>query len=164
MLFRSVDLKAVGTDEHKPFLEIAPWLVVLFKLMKDDAPDRMSDQVYYVNESVGIAAGMFLAAAHVAGLVTLTHTPSPMKFLSKILGRGEHERPFLLIPVGYPAAGATVQRKARAGMSAVAQSAALGRLESLRQCARHGQNLSRRKELDGVDDDNRSETPAEGSV
>ncbi len=102
------DLAAVGTDEHKPFLEAAPWLVVVFKLMKDDAPERLSDQVYYVNESVGIAVGMFLAAAHVAGLVTLTHTPSPMKFLSRVLGRPAPERPFLLIPVGYPAEGTTV--------------------------------------------------------
>ncbi len=108
------DLAAVGTDEHKPFLEVAPWLVVVFKLMKDDAPRRLSDQVYYVNESVGIAVGMFLAAAHMAGLVTLTHTPSPMKFLSRVLNRPDHERPFLLIPVGYPAEGCTVpdlQRK-----------------------------------------------------
>ncbi len=102
------DLAAVGTDEHKPFLETAPWLIVVFKLMKDDAPGRLSDQVYYVNESVGIAVGMFLAAAHVAGLVTLTHTPSPMKFLSRVLGRPAPERPFLLIPVGYPAQGTTV--------------------------------------------------------
>ena len=102
------DLAAVGTDEHKPFLEAAPWLVVVFKLMKDDMPGRLSDQVYYVNESVGIAVGMFLAAAHVAGLVTLTHTPSPMKFLSRVLNRPAPERPFLLIPVGYPAEGTTV--------------------------------------------------------
>ncbi len=102
------DLAAVGTDEHKPFLEVAPWLVVVFKLMKDDAPRRLSDQVYYVNESVGIAVGMFLAAAHMAGLVTLTHTPSPMKFLSRVLNRPDHERPYLLIPVGYPAEGCTV--------------------------------------------------------
>lgn len=97
------DLAIVGTDEHKPFLEIAPWLIVVFKLMKDDNPDSASDQVYYVNESVGIATGMLLAAAHHAGLATLTHTPSPMKFLAQILNRPEHERPYLLIPVGYPA-------------------------------------------------------------
>ena len=97
------DLVPFGTDEQKEFLEIAPWLIVVFKLMKDDAPERTSDQVYYVNESVGIAVGMLLAAAHVAGLATLTHTPSPMRFLASILGRPENERPFLLIPVGYPA-------------------------------------------------------------
>jgi len=107
------DLKAVGTDEHKPFLEIAPWLVVVFKLARDDAPGRLTDQVYYVNESVGIAVGMLLAAAHLAGLATLTHTPSPMKFLGRILGRPEHERPYLLIPVGYPAEGCMVPDLAR---------------------------------------------------
>ena len=97
------DLRAIGTDEHKPFLEIAPWLIVVFKLMKDDDPNNPSDQVYYVNESVGIAVGMLLAAAHFAGLVALTHTPSPMKFLGSILNRPSHERPYLLIPIGYPA-------------------------------------------------------------
>jgi iodotyrosine deiodinase len=97
------DLQAVGTDEHKPFLEIAPWLIVVFKLMKDDVEDGTSDQVYYVNESVGIASGLLLAAAHQAGLATLTHTPSPMKFLATILRRPEYERPYLLIPIGYPA-------------------------------------------------------------
>lgn len=97
------DLTPFGTDEHKPFLEIAPWLIVVFKLVKDDDPRNPSDQVYYVNESVGIAVGLLLAAAHHAGLVTLTHTPSPMKFLGEILHRPAHERPFLLIPVGYPA-------------------------------------------------------------
>jgi nitroreductase len=97
------DLEIVGTDEHKPFLEIAPWLIVIFKLMKDDSPSTESEQVYYVNESIGLAAGFMLAAAHHAGLVTLTHTPSPMRFLTTILGRPAHERPFLLVPVGYPA-------------------------------------------------------------
>jgi iodotyrosine deiodinase len=97
------DLRAVGTDEHKPFLETAPWLIVVFKLMKDDDPAGTSDQVYYVNESVGIAAGLLIAAIHLAGLATLTHTPSPMKFLSRILKRPDYERPFLLLPVGYPA-------------------------------------------------------------
>ena len=97
------DLEALGTDEEKPFLEIAPWLIVVFKLVKDDDPDAGSDQVYYVNESVGLACGLLLAAAHHAGLATLTHTPSPMKFLGPILNRPRHERPFLLIPVGYPA-------------------------------------------------------------
>jgi len=108
------DLQAIGTDADKPFLEIAPWLIVVFKLMKDDLLQNESDQVYYVNESVGIAVGFLLAAAHHAGLATLTHTPSPMKFLGRILNRPEHERPYLLIPVGYPAEGAMVpnlQRK-----------------------------------------------------
>ena len=97
------DLRVFGTDEHKPFLETAPWLIVVFKLTKDDHPGAGSTQVYYINESVGIAVGLLLAAAHHAGLVTLTHTPSPMKFLARILGRPEYERPYLLIPVGYPA-------------------------------------------------------------
>ena len=102
------DLEIVGTDEHKPFLEIAPWIIVVFKLMKDDRPTAPSDQVYYVNESVGLAVGLLLAAAHHAGLATLTHTPSPMKFLGPILGRPDHERPYLLIPIGYPAPDCTV--------------------------------------------------------
>ena len=76
--------------------------------MRDDAEGRLSDQVYYANESVGIAVGMFLAAAQHAGLATLTHTPSPMKFLARILDRPDNERPFLLIPVGHPAEGCTV--------------------------------------------------------
>lgn len=93
------DLAPLGTDPDKGFLEVAPWLIVVFKLTKDDD----GSQVYYANESVGIAVGMLLAAAHRAGLATLTHTPSPMKFLSSILDRPGHERPYLLIPVGYPA-------------------------------------------------------------
>ncbi|MEO1585180.1 MAG: nitroreductase family protein [Planctomycetota bacterium] len=93
------DLKPFGTDASKPFLEIAPWLVIVFKMMKADDGGK----VYYVNESVGLATGLLLAAAHHAGLATLTHTPSPMGFLGKVLGRPEHERPFLLIPMGYPA-------------------------------------------------------------
>jgi len=104
------DLQVFGTDDQKPFLEIAPWLIVVFKMSRTD-DDR---QVYYVNESVGIAVGLLLAAAHHAGLATLTHTPSPMAFLGKILNRPPHERPYLLIPIGYPADGCTVpdiQRK-----------------------------------------------------
>lgn len=98
------DLQPFETNPDKPFLEIAPWLIVVFKLVKTDE----GRQVYYVNESVGIAAGMLLAAIHHAGLVSLTHTPSPMGFLSKVLGRPEHERAFLLIPVGHPADGCEV--------------------------------------------------------
>ncbi|UCD75223.1 MAG: nitroreductase family protein [Phycisphaerales bacterium] len=99
------DLAHLGTDEHKPFLETAPWLIVVFKLVKDDAAGAgsESDQVYYINESVGIACGTLITAIHLAGLVTLTHTPSPMKFLTRILNRPDYERPFLLLPVGYPA-------------------------------------------------------------
>ncbi|MBG83919.1 MAG: nitroreductase family protein [Phycisphaerae bacterium] len=102
------DLKAIGTDEHKPFLEDAPWLIVVFKMMKDDREGMPSDQVYYVNESVGIAVGMLLAAAQQAGLATLTHTPSPMKFLARILERPDYERPYMLIPIGWPAQDASV--------------------------------------------------------
>ncbi|MCC7147077.1 MAG: nitroreductase family protein [Phycisphaeraceae bacterium] len=93
------DLAPLGTDENKSFLEVAPWLIVVFKLAADDD----GSQVYYVNESIGIAVGMLLVAAHQAGLAALTHTPSPMKFLGQILHRPENERPYLLIPIGYPA-------------------------------------------------------------
>ncbi len=101
------DLAPLGTDWHKPFLEIAPWLIVVFKKAYD-LEDGEQRKNYYVNESVGLATGMLLAAIHNAGLVALTHTPSPMNFLQKILKRPDNERPFLLIPVGYPAAGAQV--------------------------------------------------------
>lgn len=97
------DLEPLGTDEHKEYLEVAPWLIAVFKLMRDEDPANASDQVYYVNESVGIAAGFLLAAIHHAGLVSLTHTPSPMRFLTEVLRRPAHERPFLLVPVGHPA-------------------------------------------------------------
>ena len=93
------DLAPLGTDENKDFLEICPWLIVVFQLTKTDD----GGMVYYREESVGIATGFLLAALHHAGLATLTHTPSPMKFLCEVLRRPEHERPFLLIPVGYPA-------------------------------------------------------------
>lgn len=95
------DLAPLQTDWHKEFLEIAPWLVICFKKAYD-VVDGQQRKNYYVNESVGIACGFFLAAVHNAGLVSLTHTPSPMNFLTKILGRPENERPFLLMPVGYP--------------------------------------------------------------
>ncbi|MDX1942986.1 MAG: nitroreductase family protein [Saprospiraceae bacterium] len=96
------DLTPFGTDEHKPFLEIAPYLIVVFK-KSYDLVNGEKRKCYYVNESVGLACGMLLAAIHNAGLVALTHTPSPMNFLQKILNRPENEKPFLLIPVGYPA-------------------------------------------------------------
>jgi len=103
------DLAYLGTDASKPFLEDAPWVIVVFKLMKTD-PDDLGEQgqVYYVNESVGIACGMLIAAIHNAGLVTLTHTPSPMGFLAEVLERPPHERAFLLLPVGFPAADCVV--------------------------------------------------------
>jgi hypothetical protein len=98
------DLRPLGTTPEKPFLETAPWVIAVFKLMRTDAEEG----VYYVNESVGIACGFLLAAIHQAGLVALTHTPNPMGFLSRVLDRPAHERPFLLVPVGYPAADCVV--------------------------------------------------------
>ncbi len=98
------DLKPFATTPDKQFLEIAPWLVAVFALKQTDD----GGQVYYTQESVGIATGLFLAACHHAGLVTVTHTPSPMAFLRDILSRPKHEKPFLLIPVGYPVEGAVV--------------------------------------------------------
>lgn len=103
------DLAPFGTDADKGFLEVAPWLIVVFKMMKTDD----GGQVYYTNESIGIACGMLLSALHHAGLATLTHTPSPMKFLVEILNRPGHERPFLLIPAGYPADDCVVPRLER---------------------------------------------------
>jgi len=99
------DLEPLGTDDRKPFLEIAPALIVVFAQRYGKSRD---EQHYYVNESVGIAVGFLLASLHHAGFATLTHTPSPMKFLGEILGRPENERAYLLIPVGYPADGCEV--------------------------------------------------------
>ncbi len=100
-------LAPLGTDEHKPFLEIAPYLIVVFRI-NSITEDGETEPTYYSQESVGIAVGMLLSALHNAGLATLTHTPSPMKFLQKILGRPKNEVPFVLIPVGYPAEDAKV--------------------------------------------------------
>ena len=97
------DLAYLGTDWRKPFLETAPYLIIVFKKLYDILGDGTHRQNYYVNESAGIACGFLLAAIHNAGLAALTHTPSPMGFISKILNRPKNERPFLLIPVGYPA-------------------------------------------------------------
>ena len=97
------DLKPLQTDWQKQFLETAPYLIVVFKKAYDILPDGAKRNNYYVNESVGIACGFLLTAIHHAGLVALTHTPSPMNFLAKILSRPENERPFLLIPLGHPA-------------------------------------------------------------
>lgn len=95
------DLKPLQTDWHKPFLEIAPYLIIVFKKTYDLSPQGAKKTNYYVAESVGLACGFLLSAIHNAGLVALTHTPSPMNFLTKLLKRPENERPFLLIPVGY---------------------------------------------------------------
>ncbi|MFT6849636.1 MAG: iodotyrosine deiodinase [Sphingobacteriales bacterium] len=96
------DLAPLGTDWKKPFLEIAPALIIIFKKAYDFVGTEKKKN-YYVNESVGLAAGFLLTAIHQSGLCSLTHTPSPMDFLTKLLGRPANERPFLLIPIGYPA-------------------------------------------------------------
>jgi iodotyrosine deiodinase len=93
------DLAPIGTDWQKPFLEIAPWLIVVFA----QSTGAQKEKHYYVQESVGIACGFLIAAIHNAGLCTLTHTPSPMNFLKTVLKRPDNERPFLLLPIGYPA-------------------------------------------------------------
>ena len=97
------DLEHLGTDHIKEFLEIAPYLIVVFKKVYDLDEEGGKLQNYYVNESVGIACGFLITAIHQAGLVTLTHTPSPMKFLQTALGRPKNEKAYLLLPVGYPA-------------------------------------------------------------
>ena len=102
------DLEHLGTDHIKEFLEIAPYLIVVFKKVYDLDEEGGKLQNYYVNESVGIACGFLITAIHQAGLVTLTHTPSPMKFLQTALGRPKNEKAFLLLPVGYPAANCRV--------------------------------------------------------
>ena len=95
-------LAPLGTDQHKPFLETAPFLIAIFAQRHGILPDGRKVKHYYAVESVGIASGILITALHHAGLATLTHTPSPMNFLNKILGRPAHERPFLLLVVGYP--------------------------------------------------------------
>jgi nitroreductase len=101
-------LAPLGTDEHKPFLEAAPYLIAIFAQSYGFLPDGRKVKNYYVTESVGIATGMLITALHHSGLATLTHTPSPMGFLNAILGRPENERPFLLLVAGYPAPDAHV--------------------------------------------------------
>jgi nitroreductase len=117
------DLAPLGTDWSKPFLETAPVLIVVFAL--DWEPETGPDggerhrKNYYVQESVGIAVGLLLVALHTAGLVTLTHTPSPMGFLGQILGRPRNERAYVLLPVGYPAPGATVPDIGKRGLEEI---------------------------------------------
>lgn len=101
-------LTPLGTDWQKPFLEYAPYLIVIFGLTNTILPDGKKLKNYYVNESVGIATGMLITAIHHAGLASLTHTPSPMAFLNEILDRPANERPFLVLVVGYPEEGTTV--------------------------------------------------------
>ena len=102
------DLAPLGTNADKGYLEVAPWLVVVFRLAKEED----GSPIYYASESVGIAVGLLLAAVHHAGLVSLTHTPSPMAFLAKILGRPANERPFVLLPVGHPADDCVIPEEA----------------------------------------------------
>ena len=101
-------LRPLGTDDQKPFLETAPYLIAVFLQKFGELPDGRKVKHYYPAESTGIASGLLITALHTAGLATLTHTPSPMKFLNEILGRPKSERPFLLLVVGYPADDARV--------------------------------------------------------
>jgi nitroreductase len=113
-------LAPLGTDAAKPFLETAPWLIAVFaERYGTDASGQRRDN-YYVTESVGLATGLLVAALHHAGLASLTHTPSPMGFLSDILGRPANERPFLLLVTGYPAEGATVPAISRKPLEEIA--------------------------------------------
>lgn len=114
-------LRPLGTDEHKPYLETAPWLIAVFLRRFTRLPDGGKLKHYYTDESVGIATGFMIAAVHAAGLVSLTHTPSPMGFLTEILGRPKDiERPYLLLVVGYPGADAVVPDIARKPLSDIA--------------------------------------------
>lgn len=113
-------LEPLGTDEHKPYLETAPWLIAIFARRFGERPDGGKVTHYYVSESVGIASGFLIAALHHAGLATLTHTPSPMGFLNEVLDRPASERPFLLLVAGYPAADATVPDIARKPLAEIA--------------------------------------------
>ncbi len=112
-------LAPLGTDSNKPFLEIAPCLIAIFVQKHGELEDGRKVKHYYPGESVGLATGILLSALQHAGLATLTHTPSPMKFLNKLLGRPLNERPFLLLVVGYPAEDATVPDIERKPFSSV---------------------------------------------
>jgi iodotyrosine deiodinase len=113
-------LAPLGTDEHKPFLEAAPYLIAVFAQSHGRLDDGRTVKHYYAQESVGIATGFLIAALHHAGLATLTHTPSPMGFLNELLGRPANERPFLLLVVGYPADGAAVPRLTKKHLDEIA--------------------------------------------
>ena len=113
-------LAPLGTDHHKEFLEIAPWIVVLFEERFEILADGSRRKNYYVKESVGIAAGIFITALHNMGLATLTHTPTPMAFLRRILGRPANERPFIMFPIGYPLPGSKVPDLTRKPLDEVA--------------------------------------------
>lgn len=113
-------LAHLGTDSNKPFLEIAPWLIVIFAEKYGLNPNGDRTKNYYVQESVGIATGMLITALHRAGLATLTHTPSPMGFLQELLGRPDNERAYLILVAGYPADDATVPRITKKPLSEIA--------------------------------------------
>jgi iodotyrosine deiodinase len=112
-------LAPLGTDWHKPFLETAPWLIAIFSLPYRTLPDGTKMKHYYATESVGIATGLLVAAIHHAGLASLTHTPSPMAFLNRILNRPAYEKPFLLLVVGHPAKRAVVPNIERKPLEAI---------------------------------------------
>ena len=112
-------LRPLGTDWRKPHIEVAPFLIVVFEQAYGMRPDGAKVKHYYVRESVGIAVGLLLASLHEAGLATLTHTPSPMGFLREALGRPENERPYVLIPVGYPADGCAVPDLGRKALAEI---------------------------------------------
>ncbi len=113
-------LRPLGTDWRKPYLETVPWIVVVFEERHGVDESGATVKNYYVKESVGVACGLFIAALHNMGLATLTHTPSPMGFLSRILGRPEHEKPYILFPIGFPAADAEVPDLRRKRLDEVA--------------------------------------------
>ncbi len=113
------DIEPFGTNHIKEFIDKAPYIIVVFKKVYDQGEDNIRHSNYYVNESVGIAVGFLLAAIHKAGLVSLTHTPSPMNFLQEVLERPVNERPFLLIPVGYAADNAMVPNISKKGLDEV---------------------------------------------
>jgi len=114
-------LEQLGTDENKPFLETAPYLIVIFEQKYKTRKDGSRAKNYYTSESVGIATGILITALHKVGLATLTHTPSPMKFLNKILNRPENERPYLVLVVGYPADDAKVPDIKRKSLSEISE-------------------------------------------
>lgn len=115
-------LEPLGTDASKPFIEDAPWLIAIFGERKSASADGVLRKNYYVPESIGIATGFLIAALHKAGLATLTHTPNPMSFLNEICGRPAHDKPYILLVVGYPKEGATIPEHAmrKRGLSEIA--------------------------------------------
>lgn len=115
------DLEVFATSSNKPFLEDAPWIIVVFKKAFDLDENQQKTNNYYVNESVGIACGLLISAIHNAGLVTLTHTPSPMNFLSQILKRPSNERPYLLLPIGLPKNNTYVPNITRKNLNSISE-------------------------------------------